>query len=288
MENFDFRVIQKEFDEVLNITENKIDRNWSITYPRLENGRFLVLTYFQLAKNYHNTIVSLCENTKHPLFSLSTVPLVRTILEILHTLIYFFDDVPETTKILSITVYREQVRDIDALERNSKGIIEREQEIKEKKVILSQAKRAFENDFGSKAFSKIDWEIDWTKSKEARFPTLRVIRDSFKDRSPELHNFLQFLDDSLYRELSIFSHSEPFGLVQISPMLLGNNPERLQEIKNKNLWLSLTLMMCITSEIEIALNFGLKNELNHIWKVFINLSSTPKEIYELRYRKLLN
>lgn len=285
MISFNFSHIEKEFNELFFIMKRKIITEWTEKYPNLGNGRLLVFNYFQLALNYHKTVDVLCDDVnKDKFLSLSVTPLVRSVFEILYILIYFFDDVPERTKFFLVTMYREQKRLLDIWEKNYGNIPEWKDRIKETKNFLDKIKPLFKNDFGQVAFESVDWD----NLKNVRFPSLGKIKESFKVKNPEMSNFLQFLDDMWYRELSVFSHCEPFCLVQIQPILLDRNLEQLKNFKNENFWLSLTSIMCIASEIEIALNFGLKNELNHIWKVIINHSSTPKEIYEMRYQKLLN
>lgn len=61
----------------------------------------------------------------------------------------------------------------------------------------------------------------------------------------------------------------------------------LKTFRTKQMWIAMTLLLSLASEIEIHFRFSREQDLNFLWTMFNNYSDIPKEIYEHRYADLL-
>lgn len=283
MEELDFRFIKNEFNQLLVATKNLINRDKSLKFWRTENAQILTLNYLQTAELYFLSVVWICENVNIKNLSLSATPQTRAIYEILFILIYLIDDIDNNSLLLSKALHREEIRANKLLEQRYSGKTVWNNFLKEKKETIKKLESSIEIEYSHLLIDAIDWE-----NNNERFPTLKKIKNNFKNSNPDIYEYLQFLDDVWYRELSISSHSETYRIAQISPILAGKDKNLLFELKNKQLWLSVIAVISIISEIEINLKYGLKPKLAYVWTWFTNNSETAKEIYEMRYQNLLN
>jgi hypothetical protein len=118
--------------------------------------------------------------------------------------------------------------------------------------------------------------------------------------------YIRFLDDWLYRELSAQSHLEPSGLGELGLYFLGMQDlkeisrsedqdqirerldEKLLEFKTKSVWIAITLVLSLASEVELHFKYDLAQRALYLWKVFAEHSEIVSEIFEERYKSLLN
>lgn len=172
-------------------------------------------------------------------------------------------------------------REIKIYEEKYSGEIDWDNWLAERKIFLRKLEEAIEEDYGLSPLT--DWE-----SNEKRLFTMSQITKSFKDSQPDKFKFLGFINDIWYRELSLYSHSEPIAIFKMQHMLNNPNETHIQNFQNNQIWLCLVFLLSLATEIELSLNYNLKQKLDYIWIRFIDSSSSAKEIYEMRYKELLS
>lgn len=138
-----------------------------------------------------------------------------------------------------------------------------------------------------------------------RWPKMRQLRQRLKDSTAVL-SYLEYLDDWFYDTLSSYSYGEPMGLGQMGLHFLGVEElkaiagedregverkldEKIVEFRTTQVWMAITLIMSLTSEIHV--NFGydiLKERLLYVWAIINEYSDISREVYEKRYKELLS
>jgi len=112
---------------------------------------------------------------------------------------------------------------------------------------------------------------------------------------------MEYLDDWLYRELSSLAHAQPLGFMEMSAYFVGKHdlrglpvldPEseltdQLKLFRSKQMWIAMTLLLSLATEIENHFRFSDQRDLKFIWTMFNDYSDIPKEIYNQRYSSLL-
>jgi len=61
----------------------------------------------------------------------------------------------------------------------------------------------------------------------------------------------------------------------------------LKIFRTKQMWIAMTLLLSLATEIEIHFRFGHQQDMSFLWTMFNNHSDIPKEIYDTRYAGLL-
>jgi hypothetical protein len=61
----------------------------------------------------------------------------------------------------------------------------------------------------------------------------------------------------------------------------------LKMFRTKQMWIAMTLLLSLASEMEIHFRFSNSQDLIFLWTMFNNYSDIPKEIYERRYAQVL-
>jgi len=103
-----------------------------------------------------------------------------------------------------------------------------------------------------------------------------------------------------YKELSSQSHLDAHGLTDLAPFLtkdlvrsaLGDKAEQFfeegfQRLSLKQVYLAISLMLGLISEIEMHFDFGLKDRIKMLWEIIIPYSDLADEFFQRRYKDLL-
>jgi len=137
--------------------------------------------------------------------------------------------------------------------------------------------------------------------KILRWPSISKVIRRLNGQNPELVSFIQYLDDWLYRELSSLAHAQPLGFMEMSGYFVGQHDldafpvadaeseltNALKMFRTKQMWIAMTLLLSLASEMEIHFRFSHSQDLTFLWTMFNNYSDIPKEIYERRYAQVL-
>ena len=116
-------------------------------------------------------------------------------------------------------------------------------------------------------------------------------KNLFKDSS--LHDYLTYLNDWFYGHLSSASHSSFDGLLEKSAQLLRmeakdeTQTEFAKKYKSDCVFTQITLVLCLVSEIIVGAGFDNKADAAYLWGIVNSYWKEAEELYELRYRALL-
>jgi hypothetical protein len=113
--------------------------------------------------------------------------------------------------------------------------------------------------------------------------------------SADAQAFLQHLNDWFYRSFSSYAHLSLPGLIMRSAGLVPGTDEETERIrqwrldKQRSDAVAMELLMCLSiiSEIDAACGFGLHTRLRYIWGVLNGFYGIAKDLYRLRYDKVL-
>jgi len=113
--------------------------------------------------------------------------------------------------------------------------------------------------------------------------------------SPDRQTFLQHLNDWFYGSFSSYAHLSLPGLIMRSAGLRPTSDDESERIrqcridKQRSDALAMDIVMCLSimSEIEVNCSFGLSTRLKYVWGVMNGSYSMSKDLYSLRYEKLL-
>ncbi len=274
MKEIDFSNIQKDFNKSLIDLEENLKNDKSLKFWKRNTNRVVVLNYFQLAKKHLESLMLICEyNTS---LTITSPPIVRTIYEILLIIIFLFDDLDNRVFSLAKTIHRERKREIECFDKLGYPTNKKE-----------EFNKSWEEYLQELYVDLIPDNFDWTENNE-RFPQPNQILNSFEKTSPKTHSFLEFMQKRHYRVFSIDSHIEPWRIAKLTRALNGTDEETILELKNEQIWFGFLFSLAIATEIEINLKYGQEKNLLNLWIIFSDLCNPAKEIYEQRYKSLLN
>jgi hypothetical protein len=295
----DYNVIKAELNSVFESTANKIEREWPETYAVVDSARELFLLTIRIAINTYNTIVYICADKPEDYrrdrrFSLSVPPLNRTLLETTIMLLLVIEDIPRYTVWFYKSGWLEWKEAYDRYKRDYGNLPEWE-------------------DF----ITKLSYYVDSPPSflhlsqEETRDPIRnigywpntpgKILKRFQKDHSDSLSiSFINYLNDWFYRELSGQTHLNMHGLLERGMYfskdtfvsLFGDEAEakmqqEFDKFRNDQIWVAITLMLSMMSEIEAHFHFGLDQKLKYLWGIAASYSGKAKEIYNRRYSNAL-
>ncbi len=298
---FDFKTIGEDFHKLLIATGYSLERQWPASYARVASAQMVLLQFVRLAITNYKTIAFICSDisdgaNRDPLLALSTPPLNRTNLEIIGSVLYLLEDLPRHSDLF----YRAAWRDED------------EMLAKYRDRYSGRPRWDAYIDIRSKGQAKLEAALGITEAEKRDlnqilyWPKLGKILKRLRKEHPNSTAipYLQFLDDWLYRELSTLSHVEPRGLGQLGLHFLGMEDlkaisgedrddirerldQKLQELRTTQVWIALTLILSLVSEIDFHFDYGRKQYLIYFWILIIAHSEISQEVYKERYEGLL-
>ncbi|HBB94189.1 MAG TPA: hypothetical protein DC054_02250 [Blastocatellia bacterium] len=126
----------------------------------------------------------------------------------------------------------------------------------------------------------------------------RLKRD--KTASQDTLDYIEYVNDWLYRELSGQTHLNVSGItlrgVHFSTaeakLVFGDDweakrNEKLEEYRQEQVWLSIILMLAIVSEIEGHFNFGRNQKAREVWTILCKYSDYALDLWDARYSTVL-
>jgi hypothetical protein len=301
---FDYKGVRDDFHNLLVATGNKLEREWPNRYKNAaaDSAQMILLQLVRLAVTTYKTIGFLCSDVedgavRDPHFALSTPPLNRTILEIIVSTMYLLEDVPGHTSVFYRAAWREEEEMLRNYQERYAGRPRWDEYITQRTKTHQKMERAL----------KITTEEKENLERILRWPRVgQVIKRLTKiDPDSATLAYIHFLNDWLYRELSSQSHLEPRGLGELGLHFLGMDDlkavsggedrdairerldEKLLEFKTKSVWIAITLILSLVSEIELHFEYDLRQRAVYLWNVFTAHSEIVSEIFEERYKRTL-
>jgi hypothetical protein len=109
--------------------------------------------------------------------------------------------------------------------------------------------------------------------------------------SSQSRNFLQFLNDWLYKEFSADAHMSAAGVMRRQGFLLLSKDEGSQKIlsklKSDGIFTATTLLIAICTELNNMCGYGRDEKLFYLWRVLLEYWGEAKDFFGRRYSEML-
>jgi hypothetical protein len=116
----------------------------------------------------------------------------------------------------------------------------------------------------------------------------------FKNEPAACKEFLKYLEKWLYRDTSAQTHMTFGGVLKISMFLLAKdfgdaavehvNDRPMKTYRSTQICRTALLFLAIATEIDTHYQFGYRERIDYLWKIFADHAVEGKEMWELRYR----
>lgn len=288
----EFKKLDEPLTKQLRKFANLIDREWPTSVSQ-EGGTHIIFHSFVLAaETTYKTIIWICAELpdlegkgRDPQFVLSVPPLARAILDQVFTVCFLSEDIKERSFWYFKAGWRE-LKERDDRERRRYSTDKRWEEVL--RTNLELLDRLGE-------LAKVTKDEQATPSKIKTFPNpgrmhTKCVNGSLKD-------YLLFLNDWFYRELSQEAHLSATGLItRAFPQVLvhtGAIPdqllrERLEQVRSSTIVTTVTLMVALLSEIQGILKLpSISEDLSYLWTLLGAYWKDPEDLYKRRYQSLL-
>ena len=295
---FDYKVIQETLEKLCEATANLMEREWPAKYRQVDSARVVFFQSLRIAINTYNTIFFIIADEKYyarrKIYALSLPPLVRTLFEQLITFIFLIQDIPNYIPWLFRTGYTEHIIQLKHVQKYHGTKPDWTDYIDSLKAQIAR-----EESSGYLA----QQEIQNPYNNIGRWPTPgRMLSKLRADKrgDPPTWDYIEYINDWLYRELSGQTHLNVSGLtmkgvhfsINDAKMIFGDNWEeernkKLEEYRQKQVWLSIILMLAIVSEIEGHFHFGRNQKAREIWTILNEYSDFALDFWNTRYSALL-
>lgn len=280
-----FGTIRSQLEELLVAVGNKLEREWPRKWSAYPEGAVVLRGTVAITENTYHTVRILCADphphpSVKPEFVVSVPPLARTVLDSLFTVVFLFEDLPVRIKWYLKSGWRE--------------LYEEHQRYRQ-----SYGSDPMWSDWLTKRAAFIDqMKADWgITPNEQTNPSIipwwpnpgQMTRD--KRTSQTRTDYLTYLNDWFYRELSADSHLSWPGLARRSMHFLNEDREQrdrdLDKFRSDCFTVTIALTLAVLSEIQIELGYDLADRLKYIWGVLKPGFLMVKELYKYRYERVL-
>ena len=244
----------------------------------------LLRAFVLVSANTYHSVRYLCADrpsdaSRRPEFAISVPPLARTLVDTLFNIVFLFENPGAHIRWYWRSAWREYREDLDRY-KESYG----------SDACWSEWISNFE-----KAVEK--FREPWFVETEAGANDVRYWPHPGQmlkaaELSAQGREFLRYLNDWFYKDLSRSSHLSGSGLIVRSFTLFEypENPHRddsLARVKGSSVFTVVTLFLAILSEIEGKLRFGLTPRMEYLWGLLKAYSEEARDLYEKRYSALL-
>lgn len=285
MPTLPFGTIRPQLEELLIAVGNKLEREWPIKWKsHLEAAVVLRGTVAVTANTYHTVRILSADPHPHPSvkpeFVVSAPPLARTILDSLFTVVFLFEDLPERIEWYMKSGWRESYAEHERYRSTYGSDPAWSDWLAKQSAFIDQM--------------KVEWRI--TAAEQAN-PSIipwwpnpgQMIRDKRTARTRT--NYLTYLNDWFYKELSSDSHLSWPGIARRSMHFLNKDHEQrerdLNKFRSDCLIMTVALVLAVLSEIQIELRYDLAERLKYVWGVLKPAFLMLRELYQYRYEKSL-
>ncbi len=281
--------ISPEFENLLVATINKVDREWPSKWQAHQGAAYIVDSVARVTNNTHLSLRYLCADApprpeRKVEFALSAIPVVRSLLDSVFLLVFLFEDLPARSSWYLKGGWREEAEELARYQAAYGGDPDWSEWLQEFAKMLDQVRGlagvtpAEAANLKSLAY----WPIPSGMLKSGKL-------------SGDAQVFLQHLNDWFYRSFSSYAHLSLPGLIMRSAGLRPTTDDESERVrkwrvdKQRSDAVGMELVMCLSvmSEIEASCAFGLSTRLRYIWGVLNGFYGMSKELYRLRYDKLL-
>lgn len=288
----DFRLVEGPLDTLLAALANKIEREWPIALSKVRGARELFLLTVRVSDTTYRTVRFICADKppdpfRRVEYSTSVPPLNRTILDSIFTIVFILEDLRGRCDWYFKAGWRDEKLEF-LRHRAEYGSQEAWKEW--------LAKFSAHCDTGVAELGISSTESSNPEGIERWPPPGQMVNYRIKkgEELPASRQYLKYLNDWFYRDLSTQSHLGGLGLMKRGGFLLNydrhdrETEARLQRFKHNQVGAALTLVLALASEIEAELKFGLAERARYVWAVLLDAIPLSKDLYDKRYASLLS
>lgn len=297
-DRMNYQVVSDDLKNLFEATANRLEREWDARYKGVDSARTIFFMLIRISINTYNTIKFIIADIpkdplRKPVYSFSIAPLSRTLFETLVTILFLLEDVPKYINLFMKTGYYQRRLDLAHSQKYYGTSAEWQQ------YINAQTKQIAKEEI---EFNLSAQEIANPKKEIGLWPTPGQILNGLRKNHPQSASipFIEYVNSWLYRELSGLTHISSHGLIMngmyfstdIAKHLHGDRWEEvinfhLEYNRTKHIYIAITLMLAIVTEIELHFKYGHDKTAKYLWTFFGEHSGIVKEIYDTRYSSLL-
>jgi hypothetical protein len=280
-----YQIIAPKIRNLMEFYINKTDRSFPYNIIQNNNARGMFLTFANVAKNTYKTIIFLCDTmsqdpTRKIEYSISSIPLLRVVLEEIFTMVFFLDDLDNRVNTYHKSGWRESKIYYDRCVKSYGKNKDWKEWFTKFRLHLEETK---------KKFGITEREASNPKKNLPHWPTPGKMKKRIQ--SPDLKDFMQYLEDWFYADFSQASHLSWPGLAMMGAPFLRTNINKKEGLLRKSrsncAFYATTLIFAFFSELDNLLAFNNKEELKYLWTLVSEYWMITKELYEKRYKSLL-
>ena len=291
-EKLSFDVIKEPLDKVVEAVANKIQRESNDAFESIPSARPFFLVTIKSAQNTYKTIRYICaDKPEDPIrkleYALACPALSRTILDSLFTIVFVLEDLPNRLNWYHKAGWREMMEKL----KRYKDQYGTQPEWKEWFDIYEKHIKTVEQEWNLS-----EEEIQTNKKQIRYWPNPgKMIRWGISqgNEPPASRHYLSYMNDWFYRDLSAEAHLSYPGL--LTKGFLVDLPgveeewirEKLVKMKSDQVFIALTLLLALVSEMEVYFKFQLTERIQYLWTILNSFCLATKEVYEFRYEQLL-
>lgn len=284
--------LQEKLDMLARATVNKIEREWPAHYRHLPFAQGFFGLSLKLARHTYRTVFYLCADQRLTEYdwkweyTLCLPTVNRTLLDSLFNIVFMLEDLEPRSAWYHQSGWRETRLEYERYKGQYGGDQAWNRWFDGAKEILDKGVQHF--GISSSELAGPPQKATWPNP--GRMPNHGVDPNN---RPPD-REFLAYLNDWFYREMSAESHLSFFGLAKLGALLLRHDlPEQYSEKiesdfypKHRAIQVSRTviLLLSLISEIEHHFNFGLSLRVLEIWGSLTVSVPEADEIFEKRYK----
>ena len=282
-----FSVIQDRLDPLVEALTNLIEREFPPALASIDGLQPFLIVAMEASKNTFEAIRYLAADVpddprRKPEFALVVSPLARTLADLIFTLVFMKEDLPNRVIRYHRGGWREAKEDHERHRSEYGGLQEWQASLQQGDSVLDAARERWgvPNDAVNRPTALPYWPI----------PSQML---GGKDLSDENRQFLTFLNNFVYRGLSSDAHVSAFGIIRQHMFLLETDQEKrrqfLSRAKSAGVFTATTLMVAICTEVNDICRYEKKVEaLSYLWGVLVEYWGPAKELFERRYKGLLD
>jgi hypothetical protein len=283
----EFAVIRDTLDETAITLTNLLDRQFPVKLRHYAGFQPYFFASMLAARNICDAVRYLTADIPGDAgrkleFGIAAVPMVRTLLDLLATLVFMREDLAGRV----FWYHRGGWRELSERYDQHEAAYGQESSWQ---PWLQQFKKGLEG-------LRQGWSISEAEASEPAklqyWPILGQIIRKRLCKNDETHSFLVYINDWFYRGLSAGAHGSAAGIVSLhGQLLLPRQDERLEQrmlkLKSNAVFTAITLFTAFCAEINSVCEFGQEPRLAYLWGILKEYWGEAADLYEKRYRKML-
>ena len=282
----DFSKIERDWTTLTAAIELKLEREFP---ERLHEGAGpLLWTLVKVARNTEHAVRFLCADTPQDLLRpdklvMACPPLVRQLADTLFTVIFILEDISQRVEWYFRAGWRERTETLRRYTERYADRPEWKEHLTEQADELERLRQR--HHISDTEAADIKTILYWPT------PGQMVANPVDPGRGADSRQFMQYLNDWFYRELSQATHGTWAGLIEVLQGLVQADKRKrgesdkmiIRRFRSTQVFMSVAIMLSICCEIDRYFGYGFSERTEVLWKVLSNESMIAMELYEERY-----